>query len=645
MILRNVAVHNYSVFGSASFDLSTHPDKPIVLFYGSNGAGKTSLLQAFRLALHGRRSFSDGISETDYLQYLRNRFHNGQFDRPCSIALAFDFAERSSLKRCDVVRSWTPNGRRIDESLSVTIENHRLAQDEAEEFLNHLMPPEVLQYFFFDAEKVAYVADWDHDDDTRLFACVDELLGLQPLDQLQQDLEVMTMRSTGRADSAKGNDLLSELSELQRENEQLVHALRESRKAQRAAVRAYDDAKRRFRALGGVVAQERQQLEARHAELDSKIESLSSELSREANALLPLLVTTRVRERVLEQLTVATRLEEIEALARALKVSSNELHGALLSKGLRTEVATEVVETVRAILTRRPVGLSARPLVMSLAEATWMQSVLTTEVPRLGRRVRSILAEHESTTKERLENEKRLRAAPVDDPKADAALKEMEERQSAKLALDNELDKLSARREEIETSSSALRKSLKKMRQKQFTEKRTRVREQMIVGLRAALPQYASTLRSAKEVQFADLLTTALQALWHKKDRLARSEVSFVNKSVKLFDQQAEISKSDLSEGEKQLFATAFVFALAKLSNRRFPFVIDTPLGRLDRRHRQRFVSSFLPRLSHQVILFSTDSEIVGKLYTELRPLITTTYDLADFNDRVTPPIQLEVAL
>jgi DNA sulfur modification protein DndD len=54
--------------------------------------------------------------------------------------------------------------------------------------------------------------------------------------------------------------------------------------------------------------------------------------------------------------------------------------------------------------------------------------------------------------------------------------------------------------------------------------------------------------------------------------------------------------------------------ALAKTSGRKLPIIVDTPLGRLDSKHRKKLVENYFPSASHQVIILSTDTEI-GKTY------------------------------
>ena len=74
------------------------------------------------------------------------------------------------------------------------------------------------------------------------------------------------------------------------------------------------------------------------------------------------------------------------------------------------------------------------------------------------------------------------------------------------------------------------------------------------------------------------------------------------------------------------MFATAVLWALAKTSGKPLPFIIDTPLARLDIEHRSNLVEKFFPVASHQVIIFSTDSEIGASDYQKLLPSISRTY-------------------
>jgi DNA sulfur modification protein DndD len=88
------------------------------------------------------------------------------------------------------------------------------------------------------------------------------------------------------------------------------------------------------------------------------------------------------------------------------------------------------------------------------------------------------------------------------------------------------------------------------------------------------------------------------------------------------------VRKDKLSAGEKQILAISILWGLARSSSRALPVAIDTPLGRLDSVHRANLVEKYFPKAAHQVLLFSTDTEIDRPHLESLRPHITRAYHL-----------------
>ena len=108
--------------------------------------------------------------------------------------------------------------------------------------------------------------------------------------------------------------------------------------------------------------------------------------------------------------------------------------------------------------------------------------------------------------------------------------------------------------------------------------------------------------------------------LLHKSDLVHRIAIDSKTFGLSLYDLNGkQVPKHRLSAGEKQLLAIAFLWGLAKVSGRRLPIAIDTPLGRLDSSHRNNLVERYFPSASHQVILLSTDTEIGKKEYQNLQ--------------------------
>jgi DNA sulfur modification protein DndD len=89
-----------------------------------------------------------------------------------------------------------------------------------------------------------------------------------------------------------------------------------------------------------------------------------------------------------------------------------------------------------------------------------------------------------------------------------------------------------------------------------------------------------------------------------------------------------ELPFDRLSAGERQILATSLLWGLARACDRPVPTIIDTPLGRLDSSHRRHLIERYFPNASHQVILLSTDEEIVNSYYNDLEPYISRSYTL-----------------
>ena len=61
------------------------------------------------------------------------------------------------------------------------------------------------------------------------------------------------------------------------------------------------------------------------------------------------------------------------------------------------------------------------------------------------------------------------------------------------------------------------------------------------------------------------------------------------------------------------------------------PVIIDTPVARLDRAHRLNIAIHYLPKAAAQIVLLSTDTELVGDFLEPIRSHIGASF-LINFN-------------
>lgn len=91
------------------------------------------------------------------------------------------------------------------------------------------------------------------------------------------------------------------------------------------------------------------------------------------------------------------------------------------------------------------------------------------------------------------------------------------------------------------------------------------------------------------------------------------------------------VELNQLSKGEKQVFILSLYWAIIKTSNQAVPFIIDTPFARIDTEHREQISALFFPNISGQVIILSTDEEVVGSYRAIIQPHIAHEY-LLEYN-------------
>jgi DNA sulfur modification protein DndD len=132
-------------------------------------------------------------------------------------------------------------------------------------------------------------------------------------------------------------------------------------------------------------------------------------------------------------------------------------------------------------------------------------------------------------------------------------------------------------------------------------------------------------LRKVQELEGA--VTTSFNLLCRKKDTMRRISIDPNTFAVTVIDRDGHpIPKSQLSAGEKQVYAISMLWALAKTSRRPLPVIIDTPLARLDRDHRHLLAGNYFPHASHQVLMLSTDTEVDESYFEIISPNISHAY-------------------
>ena len=299
MILNELRLNNFCIYrGEHEFNLAPATLRgklrPVVLFGGMNGGGKTTILDAVQLVLYGKRAKCSKRGEKSYEDFLRSCInHHVDPQMGASISLTFLYASEGSEHIYDVQRLWSANsGGAIRERVTILKDgepDHWMA-DNWNQLVDDLIPFGVAQLCFFDAEKIRFLAE-DDTSNAALGEAIKALLGLDLAERLVADAAVLEGRLAKKI--RKSDDLkeLSNLEEMWREKKAVAGRLKQDRagivpQLERATSRVHR-AESGFAKVGGKHWEQREQRQQQKGELQKMVQHGEESLVNLASGALP----------------------------------------------------------------------------------------------------------------------------------------------------------------------------------------------------------------------------------------------------------------------------------------------------------------------------------------------------------------------
>jgi DNA sulfur modification protein DndD len=187
-----------------------------------------------------------------------------------------------------------------------------------------------------------------------------------------------------------------------------------------------------------------------------------------------------------------------------------------------------------------------------------------------------------------------------------------------------------AQQQKLKEYTSRLSKLWQGQVSEQFAEEDARRMFQLAGRTRETMQVFLGKVTARKIGRLSGFITESFRYLLRKRTLVERIDIDPATFAITLDDGAGRaIAKQRLSEGEKQIFAIAVLWGLARAAARPLPAVIDTPMARLDAVHRRHLVERYFPNASHQVVVFSTDTEVDRQAYQALQPHIARAYHLS----------------
>ena len=675
MYLRAVALINWRSYRSARFEFPRpHGDKNVVLVMAPNEYGKTSFFEALTLGLFGKQGLilvprarsvagDDGRDRlnTNYSRFLEGTLHHRALDTgPSECVVKLEWEDEAG-DPVEIKRTWyfgaTGRHRSGDDQLLIYEGQRRapvspppIVKDEdgwyrewiAERFLPHTLA----EFFLFDGEQVQRYASRDMSEQVRL--SIEGLLGLPVLKSLKDGLGryAQNRRTSAAAPSdTTVNNVKAAIDELETRIEGKT--------------------------------KERDKADAHLPDLDADIDELTQRLGGRGEgtvALVKSLFEDESRHRD-EAERAATELSDLISSDIAFAIAGISLRSTTLDR-LRSEATREAWETGRNEGNRNlvrfttdlssrisclepPLAEKSRNAVIAAAKEAWaalwhpppdgcaegyLHAALTgptragvidhlesvgrhsaSEVSGHVERFSAAVATAEAKKRERLgleqiapevqEQVKRLKELNEQSGRykeqRDAAQREIE---AATAALGDRRAELARYVARLDTHAPALTYAAR-------ADAYIKLIEDL---LNEAVPHEVG--------EVAEEMTKAWKAMAHMPDRVDRIEITPECEVRMLSAGGSDLHRIDKSAGASQVFTQALITAITKVSGRTFPFVVDTPLARLSLDQRIGVLKTFTERRG-QVILLSTDQEVVDDKLDAIRDRIIASYELRITHD------------
>lgn len=656
MWISNIELINFKSYAHQIFEFPKPSEsKNIVLIGGMNGYGKTTILEALYLGLYGKDSISHlgraGIKgNSGYKSFLKKALHGaaleiGQDLMAVNIQLDLDITEGYQISR-----KWffSKSGEFEDEDLSVFliqngVRKRPLPPESLEAILGqYLVPAHLAPFFFFDGEEAKKIAEQNKEE--QLQQGMENLLGVVLIRSLQSTLktfQVVKMKDVQTVDKESLNELLTTIHNLEATCENITQNLQILNEESSLLKGDRSNIIERIIDLGGGggelanlsdIIQKQSMLEN---DLNSKEANLEDYLCNKVplNFLEPKILDTfksqlKAEEKYLdwqnELKTMEPKRDKLfnsffDEETLSFKPAINEGQIKFLKEKLNAswsslffpppnDAAQCIIHNYLTDFDRNNLNKLLLSIKIGSENITHLISEienLKNEIARLEKFKNRIEGMDKSGVLKNLQNEHQELNSKIENLDKQIGSLERE---------------LTGTRSDLEDKGNIYHRLERSFLESSPVTSVVNKANRLVKLIDELLP----ALFKLKLKQLESSVETIFKKLSHKK-RIGKVSL-FENGVCKIVDDNGKEIVLDKSAGENQLFATALLGGLASVSGVNAPMVVDTPMGRLDSRHRQNILNYWISNTARQIILLCQDTEINSDYFNDFKDKISKSY-------------------
>ena len=299
MQITKLELNNFSSYeGVNTFDFSVEDDKPIILIGGQNGAGKTSLFTAIKIALYGPLAFGYTGYNSYYSKKIRGLINNKAFqskDFTSGVKIEIKQKKERAIVTYTIIRNWKIEETHIEEEYAVYEDNRSLDESERilfESFLLSIIPVDLFDFFLFDGEEIGNIFSGDSYNKF----LKKSMLAICGIDDFEI-LHSFCNSYTGRKNNAEEQTISEEytvveqkLSETDSRITECQNAIERLETEKDELLALIEQKQAEFIRSGGIPKKEADALEEKAAKLDKKRENITRDMKDFFEELMPFVI-------------------------------------------------------------------------------------------------------------------------------------------------------------------------------------------------------------------------------------------------------------------------------------------------------------------------------------------------------------------
>lgn len=696
MKINKIKLYNFNSYeGENEFDfVNQDQSKNIVLIGGKNGAGKTSLFTAIKIALYGPLAFGYVGANSHYIAKIKDCINSKAFQKDeveSEVQLTLSLMVERELKNYVVTRRWRFVNQKLEEKYSVEEEGRFLEQQELSYFQNYLqglIPPDLFEFFLFDGEEVGNIFSTSSYN-SYIKNAIYTLCGIDIFEIIRK----FTCSYSSKPSGEVAKERYSQYEQLKLLAEQLddkktslgKRLEEEKQKYEQLEVELFD-LETAYKNAGGITQEEREKLAREFEEAEKLKTEASIKIKMFVEGLMPFFIVGEYANKITKQFSIQEKKETYEYFEKNIMDSAltETIHN-------NVSIGDEALETLFDEILKylKPSDETDFKFIHDLSKEEISRiNIMIDNLKAFDKEeMIEIINQRKHYSERTMEINKILRSAMSDEDANRYVTKE-----NLLLRKKDDCHRMIKDLQEERTSIEEEFVVVEQQRNKALQELKENAQNKHVYELSSGITSIMDSVLKKKAISIrenlGELISNNLRHMYRKNNLITQIEIDenfgfhlyqnavythselaylyrnlgvdnfadevgnagiemlkkrfniiSINELQKAFnasDSEAtidlfkKIDISRLSKGERQIFILALYWAIIELSGQDIPFVIDTPYARIDANHRKEISEKFFPNISKQVIILSTDEEIDEEYYEILKPHIAREYLLVN---------------